>query len=144
VSPWLIWLIGAGVLAVAEVFTLDLVLLMISGGALVGGIAALTGAPVWLQVVLFAVASVVLVLFARPVARRHLHANTPDQLDGAHAFVGRIGVVTQQVGEHDGRIRIGGDEWTAVAQLPDCTFAVGSTVRVVDIRGAHAVVSDDY
>lgn len=142
-AAWLIWLIGAGLLAIAEVFTLDLVLLMFGGAAVLGAIASALGFALWLQVVVFAIASVALLFFVRPIARRHLESRTPEQIDGPQALVGRTALVTQLVDEHGGRIRIGGDEWTAVSLTPYQTYSVGDTVRIMEIRGASAVVSSD-
>lgn len=142
-AAWLVWLIGAGLLGVAEVFTLDLVLLMFAGGGLAAALVALLGGPVILQLVTFAVVSLGLLVFVRPVAARHLKNRTPEQIDGAQVFVGRIAVVSQRVDEHEGRIRIDGDEWTAVTQTSIENFEVGARVRVMEIRGATAVVSGD-
>lgn len=140
---WLIWLIAAGLLGVAELLTLDLVLLMFGGAALVTFGAALLGAPVFAQLVTFIVAALGLLILVRPIAARHIRSRSPDQVDGAQVFVGRLGVVSQTVDETGGRIKIGGDEWSAVVQTPPDRFEVGSTVRVMSIKGATAVVSAD-
>ncbi len=79
----------------------------------------------------------------RPVARRHLQQNALDTRDGVQVFVGRIGTVTEVVDDRSGRIRIGGDEWTAVTRTPLERFDVGAQVRVMAIEGATAVVSGD-
>ncbi len=140
---WLIWLIAAGLLGVAEVFTLDLVLLMFGGAALATAAAALLGAPVFLQLVTFIVVSLGLLVLVRPVAARHLQQRGPAQIDGAQVYVGRTGVVTEPVDENRGRIKIGGDEWSAVAQSAAENFVVGDRVRVMEIRGATAVVATE-
>lgn len=140
---WLIWLIAAGLLGAAEVFTLDLVLLMFGGAALATAGVALLGVPVIGQLIAFIVVALGLLVLVRPVAARHLRGRSPEQIDGAQAFVGRLGVVSEPVDEHGGRIKIGGDEWSAVAQTAPDRFEVGATVRVMQIRGATAVVSAD-
>ncbi|MBA2390914.1 MAG: NfeD family protein [Geodermatophilaceae bacterium] len=140
---WLIWLIGSGLLAVAEMLTLDLVLLMFAGAALGTAGVALLGAPVILQLITFIALSVGLLFVVRPIAARHLAERTPGQIDGAQAYVGRLGVVTERVDEKRGRIKIGGDEWSAVTQTSIEQFDVGATIRVMEIRGATAVVSGD-
>ncbi|MBA2553109.1 MAG: NfeD family protein [Geodermatophilaceae bacterium] len=140
---WLIWLIGAGLLAVAEIFTLDLVLLMFAGAGLVTAGVALSGGPVLVQLITFVIVSIGLLFVVRPIAARHLHNRTPDQIDGAQVFIGRLGVVTERVDENSGRIKIEGDEWSAVTQTSVEQFDIGARVRVMDIRGATAVVSGD-
>ena len=142
-AAWLIWLIAAGLLGVAEIFTLDLVLLMFGGAALATAGAALLGAPVFLQLVTFIVVSLGLLVLVRPVAARHIGHRGPAQIDGAKVYIGRTGIVTEAVDESHGRIKIGGDEWSAVAQSAAESFAVGDRVRVMDIRGATAVVATE-
>ncbi|HEX5494632.1 MAG TPA: NfeD family protein, partial [Mycobacteriales bacterium] len=58
---WLIWLIAAGALAIAEALSLDLVLIMCGGGALMGAVAAAVGAPVAIQFVVFAISALGLI-----------------------------------------------------------------------------------
>lgn len=142
-AAWLIWLIAAGLLGVAEIFTLDLVLLMFGGAALATAGAALLGAPVFLQLVTFIVVSLGLLVLVRPVAARHIGHRGPAQIDGAKVYIGRTGIVTETVDETQGRIKIGGDEWSAVAQSGAERFNVGDRVRVMDIRGATAVVATE-
>lgn len=140
---WLLWLIAAAGLGLAELLTLDLVLLMFAGAALLTVLAALIGAAVVVQLLTFAAAGAALLLVVRPVARRHLQLNAAEQRDGVEVFIGRIGTVTEQVDDRSGRIRIGGDEWTAVARTSLERFDVGAQVRVMAIEGATAVVSGD-
>lgn len=140
---WLIWLIAAGLLGVAEILTLDLVLLMFAGAAVATVGAALLGGPVPVQLITFIVVSVGLLFLVRPVAARHLLDRSPHQVDGAQVFVGRLGMVTETVDDRHGRIKINGDEWSAVALTSLERFEVGERVRVMDIRGATAVVSGD-
>jgi membrane protein implicated in regulation of membrane protease activity len=142
VSAWLIWLIAAGVLAVAEVMSLDFVLLMCAGGAAAGGAAAAAGAPVSVQVVTAAAVAAVLVFFVRPVAKRHL------VVDGVHetgtaALVGRQAVVLSQVDAVSGRVRLNGSEWSARSLGEGKVFSAGTKVRVAEIAGATAVVFEE-
>jgi membrane protein implicated in regulation of membrane protease activity len=139
VPAWLIWLIAAGVLAIAEALSLDLFLIMLAGAALVtAGVAAL-GAPVALQVGVFAITALGLVAVVRPLAKRRLELPTA-QRTGIEALKGRNAVVVRTVDQHGGRVRLGGEEWSAEAYDPTQVMPVGSTVQVMEIRGATAVV----
>lgn len=139
---WLLWLIASGLFAAGEMASLDLVLLMFAGGALGGmTVALLGGAPV-LQMIAFIVVSGVLLALVRPVAKRHLTERTPLQLDGVDTLIGRTARVTRDVDVSGGRIRMGADEWTARTQHSGETFAVGTTVRILEVDGATAVVGD--
>jgi membrane protein implicated in regulation of membrane protease activity len=141
-AAWLIWLIGAVALAVGEVLTLDLVLLMLAGGALGGLTVALAGGPAVLQVVAFIAVSGLLLGGVRPLAKRHLENRTPLQLDGIDSLIGKTAKVTRDVDVSSGRIQIGADEWSARSQHGGEAFAVGSTVRILQVDGATAVVGD--
>ncbi len=143
-ESWVIWLIAAGVLAGAELLTLDFVLLMLAGGALGGMVAAAAGLAVGLQLVAFVIVALGLLVFVRPFAKRQLLSRTPQQIDGAETYVGKVAVVTARVDHLDGRIRFGADDWSAVSQSRGETFEVGASVRVMQIRGATAVVAESH
>ncbi|MDK3257549.1 NfeD family protein [Blastococcus capsensis] len=141
-AAWLLWLIGAGLLAVGEVMTLDLMLLMLAGGALGGMTVALLGGAAILQIVTFIVVSGVLLALVRPIATKHLTNRTPLQLDGVDTLIGKTAKVTADVDSSGGRIRLGADEWTARSQHGGESFAVGETVRILQVDGATAIVGD--
>jgi membrane protein implicated in regulation of membrane protease activity len=142
VDAWLLWLIASGLFAAGETVSGDFVLLMFAGGALGGLGVALLGGPVVLQLAGFIVVSALLLFVVRPLARRHLLERTPEQLDGVAALIGRTARVTRPVDGHGGRIRMGADEWSARTQFRGETFPVGSTVRILQVEGATAVVGD--
>lgn len=141
-AAWLLWLIAAGLFAGGEVLTLDLVLLMLAGGALGGMAVALAGGAVAFQLAAFVVVSAALLFAVRPIAKRHLEERTPLQLDGVDHLVGRTATVTRAVDVTGGRIRLGADEWSARSQYEGEAFAIGTTVRILQIEGATAVVGD--
>ena len=138
-APWVIWLIAAGVLAIAETLSVDFVLLMIAGGALAAAGAAALGAPVALQVAVFAVAAAGLVTVVRPMAKRRLELPAHERT-GLDALEGKTAVVLRTVDQHGGRVKLAGEEWSAEAYDPTQVIEVGRTVRVMEIRGAAAVV----
>jgi membrane protein implicated in regulation of membrane protease activity len=142
VDPWVLWLIAAGLFAAGELASLDLVLLMFAGGALGGMVVALLGGAVAFQLVGFVLVSLALLAVVRPIAQKHLLAGTPQQLDGVDAVVGRTARVTQAVDRHSGRIKLGADEWSARSQHEGEAFAIGETVRILQVEGATAVVGD--
>jgi membrane protein implicated in regulation of membrane protease activity len=139
VAPWLIWLIAAGVLAIAEALSLDLVLIMFAVAALATAGAAAIGAPVVLQVGVFAVVSIGLVATVRPLAQRRLLLPSHERT-GIEALKGRSAVVVRTVDQHGGRVKLAGEEWSAQAYDPLQVLPIGATVQVMEIRGATAVV----
>ncbi|MDY6810902.1 NfeD family protein [Gordonia sp. HNM0687] len=136
----LLWLVAAMLLVIAEMFVGDLVLLMLGGGALAtAGVSFAFDTPIWVDGVVFAVTSVLLLGVVRPVARRHM-LNRPAVLTNTEALEGRHAVVTERVDEHDGRVKIGGDVWSARTLDPGEVIEPGMEVTVVQIDGATAVV----
>ncbi|MGA8208719.1 MAG: NfeD family protein [Nocardioidaceae bacterium] len=140
-EPWQAWLAVAVLLGVAELLSLDLFLLMLAAGALVGMGADLLGAPGWLQVLSAAGASVAALGLVRPAVVRRMQSG-PQLVLGHDALVGRQGLVLQRVTAEGGRIRIGGEEWTARPYDEDGVIEVGSRVDVLQIKGATALVHE--
>jgi membrane protein implicated in regulation of membrane protease activity len=135
----LTWLAAAVLLAIIELASLDFVLLMFAFGALSGAIVASVGAPLWLQVAVFAGESLLLLLVFRPTLVHKLHSG-PTLSTGFQNLVGKDALVLAPVGPRDGRVRIGADEWSARTTGTE-TIDVGTDVRVVSIDGATAVVT---
>ena len=142
VPAWLLWLIASGLFGAGEMASLDLVLLMFAGGALGGMAVALLGGATILQMIAFIVVSGVLLAVVRPIAKKQLVNSTPLQLDGVDTLIGRTAKVTRDIDVSGGRIRMGADEWTARSQHSGESFAVGDTVRILQVEGATAVVGD--
>ena len=139
---WLWWLGAALLLIAIEVMTVDLVLLMFAGGAIAAGIANVLGAPLQLQIVVFAVVSVLLLVSLRPWLLRHLRDRVPLVETNTAAQVGRAAIVVQEVDVHGGRVKLSGEVWSARAARDGVVHPVDAEVRVLRIDGATAVVDD--
>jgi len=139
-SAWVVWAIVAVGLAVGEIFTPGLCFLGPNApDAWAATVAAAAGGPVWVQVVVFGVGSFAAVGLLRPIARAHL--TMPHAIrTGTAALEGARAVVLQRVDGHSGRVKIGGEEWSARSYVPDEAFDVGSEVEVAEIEGATALV----
>ncbi|TMM11314.1 MAG: NfeD family protein [Actinobacteria bacterium] len=139
-AAWLAWAIAAALLAVGEIFTPGLFFLgPVALAAVVGAAAAAAGAAVWLQLVVFIGGAVASLGLLRPIARAHLHMPA-EMRTGTAALEGAHALVLQRVDEHGGRVRIGGEEWSARAYMPDQVIEAGTRVEVVKIEGATALV----
>jgi membrane protein implicated in regulation of membrane protease activity len=140
VPAWLIWAIVAVLLAVGEIATPGLFFLgPVALAAVAAGVVAAFGLGAVIQLIVFIAGSVASVLFLRPLARRHLHM--PAALrTGAAALEGTRAVVLQRVDSNGGRVRIGGEEWSARAFMDDAVYEPGERVEVVKIEGATALV----
>jgi membrane protein implicated in regulation of membrane protease activity len=137
---WLVWVVAAVLLVIGEVLTPGLFFLgPVALGAGIAAVVAAVGAPIWLQLIVFAAMSAASLAVLRPLARRHLRM--PAQLrTGTAALEGAQGVVLQRVDQDGGRVRIGGEEWSARAFMPDQVIEPGTRVEIVKIEGATALV----
>ena len=136
---WIIWLIVAAVLGVAEVMTATLAFGLIAVAALVGAGVGAAGGNVALQFGAFVVASAAGLGIARPFALRHVK-QPPPLRTGTAALVGRSAYVLDEITAHSGRVRIGGEEWSARPYDDTLTIPAGVTVDVLQIEGAMALV----
>ncbi|MDZ5663497.1 NfeD family protein [Nocardioides sp. zg-1308] len=137
---WETWLALSIALGVAEMFSLDLILAMLAAGAVVGMVAALIGLPVVVQVLVALGASVAMVAFVRPAFVKRLHSG-PELSLGHGKLVGTRGMVTAEItGLTPGRIKIGGEIWSALPYDEHLRIAPGETVEVFEIKGATAYV----
>ena len=139
-TPAVIWLIVGLVLVAAEVLSGEFVLLMLGGGALVAGGVSLLGASPVVGAVVFALASVLLLFAVRPALRRRLAKSVDQSVMHHKALVGTTAVVIARVDGNGGRVKIGGDVWSARTSGQE-VIEPGKTVTVLDITGATAVVA---
>jgi membrane protein implicated in regulation of membrane protease activity len=138
---WVVWMVVAGALAVGEIFSLSFFLGPIAVAAVLAAAAALVGAGLALQLVVFIVASAASLALLRPIARRHMH--TPAQIrTGTAALVGANAVVLQRVDGSGGQVKLSGEVWSARSYDEDEVLEPGQRVLVVQIEGATALVSD--
>jgi membrane protein implicated in regulation of membrane protease activity len=137
---WETWLAVGIALALAELLSLDLFLLMLGIGALGGMATALVTDSVVAQVLVASGVAVAMVGAVRPPLVRRLHGG-PDLILGPASLVGRHGVVIQQIAANaPGRVKIDGESWLAESTGGESDIAIGRTVEIVEIRGATAYV----
>ena len=127
-------------LAVAELFTLDFVLVMLAGGAFAAAATGLLGGNVLVQVIAFTVVSGLGVFAVRPAIKHRLHRGAEPAVMGLDAIEGAQATVVEEVAEGRGMVRIGGELWQARPFDSTQTMDAGSQVRVVEVKGATALV----
>lgn len=137
-----IWIWAAVIIAavVIEMLTTQLVCIWFAGGALVGMIAHLLRAPLWLQVILAAAVTLVLLIATRPFVRRFLtKKETPTNAD---RVVGQVAIVTEDIDNvpEKGRVTVLGSDWRARSSDGQ-PIEVGRKVRVERIEGVKLIVS---
>ena len=139
VAFWLILLI---ICIGIELPTMGLTTIWFAGGALVAIFAAVVGAPIWLQAVLFIVVSLLLLFFTRPVAVKYF--NKDRVKTNVESMVGRQAIVISEVNNLQGigQVTVGGQEWSARSADDQVNIAVGAVVTVVAINGVKLVVRE--
>jgi len=137
---WIVWLIVAAVLGVAELLTMTFAFGIIAVAAVVAAVVGAFHLDLGIQLAAFVAAAGAGLGFVRPVAIRHLK-QPPALRTGAAALVGRPAIVLEEVNEHAGRVRIDGEEWSSRPYLDDSLIIpVGTKVDVMQIKGATALV----
>ncbi|MEV1021804.1 NfeD family protein [Streptomyces sp. NPDC050264] len=139
IDAWVWWLIGAAALGIPLVITAMPELGMLSVGAVAGAVTAGLGGGVILQVLVFAVVSCALIAVVRPIAARQ-RAQQPVLATGIDALKGKQAVVVERVDASGGRIKLGGEIWSARTLDGDAVYEPGRQVDVIDIEGATAIV----
>lgn len=139
VNEWVWWLAAAGVLGIPLVITAMPEFGMFAVGAVSAALASAFGAGGVLQVVVFLVVSVALVSVVRAVAVRH-RTTRPELRTNIDALKGRQALVLERVDGRTGRVKLGGEIWSARSYDAGLVFEAGQEVDVVEIEGATAVV----
>ncbi len=136
-----VWIILAAILGVAEMLTLTAALGLLAVAALAAAGTAVLGFGPSGQFVVFAVVAVAGLVGVRPLVARQLRVRRgPEHRFGVAALVGRQARVVQEVSGHAGRVRIGGEEWSARSYDESLVIPPGTTVDVIQIEGATALV----
>ena len=136
----IIWLIVLVVCLVVEIATLGLTSIWFAGGALLALLIAMIGGPLWLQVLVFLVASIVLLIVTRPIAAKYFNKNR--EKTNVNSKLGKQAIVTVTIDnlKGEGQIVTEGMEWTA-RSLDSTVIEEGSVVTIEKIEGVKAIVS---
>ena len=141
-SLWLVWLIVSFTCLLIELTSGDLFVICFAFGALASLVLSLFGAPFWLQVLVWAVASVLCIIFVRPSMVRKIHAKK-ERLSNADAMIGQKGKVTTAIPASGfGYVKIAGDEWRSVS-VNKTEIPVGTTVNIVSRDSTILTVVED-
>src|SRR5690606_32111067 len=139
----LLWILLGIAFVVAEVFTATFVLVMLAGGAFAAAVAAAVGAPILVQAIVFAGVSALCVWLLRPLVRRRMVRGPEAASDAVGALEGAAGEVVEQVTASSGLVKVEGELWSARSFDATQVIEPGERIRVVEVRGATAMVWRD-
>lgn len=138
-NPWTVWVVLAGILAVSEMLTLDMTLLMLAGGALAGmGVALFLPGLVWVQVLVALVVAVALLGLLRPEILKRLHKG-PGYHSSMENLLGASGKAVREITASGGEAFVNGETWSARSYDGE-SIAVGVPVDVIEVDGLVVVV----
>lgn len=140
-----LWLAVAVVCGLLEIFTAGFFFLFLAGGALVTAFASLFAPSLLTQGVIFAVASLLLILYARPILKRTINISDKPRFESnVDALVGQEVLVLERVNRYQGRVKVlgTGEVWTAYMSDAgeDLVLEEGSAGVVMRVDGAKLAV----
>ncbi|MBD5465340.1 MAG: NfeD family protein [Lachnospiraceae bacterium] len=141
-QPVLAWLVLLIIFIVVELATLGLATIWFAGGALIAALAAMLGAPVFVQIVLFVLVSCILLVFTRPIAVKYF--NKDRIKTNAESLVGMQAIVISEIDnlQGTGRVTVNGIEWMGRSIDKSKTIAVGEVVIIRAIDGVKLIVEE--
>ena len=135
-----LWLVLLILFLVAEGATAAVTTIWFAVGALVAMVAAMLGAQLWLQIVVFMVVSVASLMALRPLLKKYI---TPKKVrTNIDAVIGQQGIVLQRIDNlaGTGRVKLGGMEWSARSANGEI-IAADAVIQVEKIEGVKVLVS---
>lgn len=140
---WILWLVIAVGLIIAETFTLGFVLLWFGIGAFAAAVVAFAGLGFAWQFAAFAIVSVTLTAMSRTIFARYFFRGDNDGMrSGVDSLPGKIGTVsTGSSGAlNEGAVKVFGSTWTAFPIDGESALIEGEKVEVVEVRGSSLYV----
>ncbi|MCH5265399.1 MAG: NfeD family protein [Lachnospiraceae bacterium] len=133
------WLIVVAVMLVIEIFTMGLTTIWFSLGAVAAAIAAGLGAPLWVQILLFSVVSILVMVLVRPFAVKVV--NKERIRTNIEEVVGAQGIVIEEIDnrQEKGTVRLRGVEWMARSTDGE-VIAPEELVTVEAVSGVKLIV----
>ena len=137
----LFWVFAAAAFTLAEVLTVALVSVWFVGGAISAFLAAMLGAPLWLQIAVFVVVSGGLLAALRPIAKKWAGKRARTNAD---RILGEKAVVTEEIDNlrSTGFVRVGGAVWSARSENGD-VISKDTIVTVRRIEGVKVFVTTE-
>lgn len=136
-KPEFLWLIVAIILFAVEALTVNLTTIWFGFGAIIAMVVASLGGSTQLQIIFFVVATIILLLFTRPLAVKYLK-KTATNIDG---LVGKQAIVTEKIDNlaGTGQVKIDGNVWSARSES-GFIISEREVVEIVKISGVKLIV----
>ncbi|MCR5773172.1 MAG: NfeD family protein [Butyrivibrio sp.] len=140
ISMVVVWLVLLLVCIIVEAVTTSLVSIWFAFGCLVAAVMAQIGVPIFAQIVVFAIVSLLIMAAIRPIAKEHFNNKTVET--NAGSVVGKKARVTGAIDNElgTGQVNVEGMDWSARSSFDEVKIPVGETVIIRAIDGVKLVV----
>ena len=140
-SQLFIWVSLFIIFVIGEIISLGITSIWFAGGALAGFLTSLVTDVFWIQFAVFAVVSLVLLAFTRPLAKKYFNSRNLAKTN-VDAVVGETVLVKETIDNVAGQgvVIINGLEWSALSADNSKVIPKDSMVRVKEIKGVKAIV----
>lgn len=129
---WLVWLAISFLCLIIELTSGDFYVTCFAIGSLVTIPCAILYLPLWMQILVFAIASLLCIFFVRPSLLRWLHGKGKERKSNADALIGKRAIVSEAIpADSHGYVKIDGDQWRAISSDASA-IAQGTRVTVVE------------
>lgn len=141
---WVVWITGAIILLILEIFIPGFTIATFGIGALLAGILAFFYHNIYIELLLFAISSFIVFLWLRPIVIKTLYKSSSNVKTNVDALIGKEAKVIEKINniEFTGRVKIGGENWKAISE-DDSIIEIGEIVKVVKVDGAKVIVKKD-
>lgn len=131
-NMWQLWALIGVICLILELTSGDFFIMCFSIAAFVS--ACVSPFVGWVgQVITFVIASILCLLFVRPVILKYFHKNDKERVSNVDAIIGRTGRVSETIDEGGyGRVAIDGDDWKAIS-VDGSMIEQGTMVEVLSI-----------
>ena len=138
---WAIWLILCGAFLLIEIFNISFLLIWPGIGSFFAFIASVLGAPIEIQLAVFAISTTIMIIFMKPLTKK-LFKNKDNTKMNNDALIGKKGVVIKEINstEDVGQVKVAGELWSAIT-LNDEKIKINEIVEVTKVDGVKLVVT---
>lgn len=138
---WAIWLILCGTFLLIEIFNISFLLIWPGIGSFLAFIASVLGAPVEIQIAVFAISTTIMIIFMKPLTKK-LFKNKDNTKMNNDAMIGKKGIVIKEINsaEEVGQVKVAGELWSAIT-INDEKIKINEIVKVTKVDGVKLIVT---
>lgn len=134
------WVILAIIVIAIDITTSSFLFVWFAVGAFIAMIAALLGASVWMQILLFFIFSIITVSIGYPWAKKNMKTSVAHTPLMEEKYIGMVMKAENTISEK-GRIKVGGIYWAAknIGEI----IEKGSKYKIIGIEGNKLIIKKE-